>query len=147
MSGSQTFTPQLIGQTEKALNAFLYRELAGPGLTEHQWIVLTLTVMLGGAVDRHVLLGRVADGLKVNSEDAAALIGELTGRGLLEPPAGDGGEVRVTDAGTALHARIRAATGEIVQRLWGDLPADDLAAAGRLLSTILERANAELLAA
>jgi hypothetical protein len=33
---------------------------------------------------------------------------------------------------------------EITQRLWGDLPAEDLAIAGRVLGTVLVRANAEL---
>jgi hypothetical protein len=28
--------------------------------------------------------------------------------------------------------------------MWGDLPDQDLAAAGRVLTTVLERANAEL---
>ena len=32
----------------------------------------------------------------------------------------------------------------ITQRLWGDLPAEDLATAGRVLAIITDRANAEL---
>jgi hypothetical protein len=43
-----------------------------------------------------------------------------------------------------LHAQIRGAATEITARLWGDLPADDLDAAGRVLATVLDRANAEL---
>ncbi|WP_164842402.1 hypothetical protein [Actinoplanes solisilvae] len=38
------FGAQLIGRTEKALNALLERELSGTGLTEPQWVALTLTV-------------------------------------------------------------------------------------------------------
>ena len=55
-----------------------------------------------------------------------------------------GSAVCVTDAGSELHERIRSAVVEITHRMWGDLPADDLAATGRVLTTVLERANAEL---
>jgi hypothetical protein len=34
--------------------------------------------------------------------------------------------------------------GQITRRLWGDLPAGDLATAGRVLAIITERANAQL---
>jgi hypothetical protein len=50
----------------------------------------------------------------------------------------------LTDRGQRVHGRVRAATTEITERLWGDLPADDLATAGRVLDTVLARANAEL---
>jgi hypothetical protein len=88
--------------TEKALNAILNRQLAGTGLTEPQWVTLTLTVASGGTLDRDELVARVAGVLKVSEAEAQA-----------------------------------------TQRLWGDLPADDLATAGRVLSIVLARANAE----
>jgi hypothetical protein len=34
--------------------------------------------------------------------------------------------------------------GEVTARLWGDLPEADLATAGRVLGTVLDRANAAL---
>ena len=40
-----------------------------------------------------------------------------------------------------------AAGTQITQRLWGDLPVEDLATTGRVLSTVLARANAELASA
>lgn len=52
--------------------------------------------------------------------------------------------MKLTDAGQQLHTRIRTATTQVTQRLWGDLPVEDLATAGRVLSTVLARANAEL---
>jgi hypothetical protein len=52
--------------------------------------------------------------------------------------------VRVTDAGAQLYGRIRSGVVEITDRMWGDLPAADVAVAGRVLTTVLERANAEL---
>lgn len=144
MSATPTFGPQVLGQTEKALNAILDRRLAGTGLTEHQWITLTLTVVGGGTVDRDQLVGRVAGALKVSEPAAQARIAELVAVQLLKAPDGEGLPVQVTDAGQQLYGEIRADVAEITQRLWGDLPADDLATAGRVLSTILARADAEL---
>jgi hypothetical protein len=143
MSSAPTFSTQVIGQTEKALNAILEGLLAGTGLTEPQWVTLTLTVASGGTVERDELVRRLGGVLKVGDADVQAHIGELAAAKLLD--AGDGtGSVNVTEAGRQLHGQIRTGATEITQRLWGDLPAEDLATAGRVLSTVLARANAEL---
>jgi DNA-binding MarR family transcriptional regulator len=134
------FTPQVIGETEKALNAILDGLLAGSGLTEPQWVTLTLTTVSGGTLDYDQLVDRVAGALKVSESEAQARLTELGDAQLVE--AGEGGSVAVTDAGQALWREIRTATSEITQRLWGDLPAEDLTTAGRVLATVLERANA-----
>jgi hypothetical protein len=147
MSTIPTFGTPVIGQTEKALNAILDRHLAGTGLTEPPWVPLTLTVASGGTVDRDQLIGRVAGVLKVSEAEALAHITELAAAQLLQAPDGAGAPVKLTDAGQQLHGQIRNAVTQITQRLWGALPADDLATAGRVLSTILARANAELAAA
>ena len=139
-----SFNAQILGQTEKALNAILDRELAGTGLTEPQWVTLTLTVMSGGTVERDQLVDRVAGALKVSVAEAQARVAELAAAGLLQAPEGEGSRVTLTHAGRQLHAGIGAALTPITQRMWGDLPAEDLATAGRVLSTILARANAEL---
>jgi DNA-binding MarR family transcriptional regulator len=55
--------------------------------------------------------------------------------------------VKATPAGQELHTRVRAVIAQITERLWGDLPADDLAATARVLSAVLARADAELAAA
>ena len=52
--------------------------------------------------------------------------------------------VNVTDTGQRLHRQVRTAVTLVTQRLWGDLAAEDLATAGRVLSTVLARADAEL---
>jgi hypothetical protein len=124
MSPSTTLTPRIIGQAEKTLNAILFRLLAGPGLTEAQWITLTLTAARGGATGRGQLV--------------------LAAARLVANPGDDAGPVRLTAAGTEVFGQIQAAVTEVTQRLWGDLPAQDLATAGRVLSIITERANAEL---
>jgi DNA-binding MarR family transcriptional regulator len=145
----QTFSPALIGQTEKALNAILARQLAGTGLTELGWVTLTVTQSIagGGTVARDELVARLVADLKVSEAEAQSLVTALATAQLLTVPHGDGAPVKVTDAGQQLHAKIRAAVTKIIQRMWGDLPAEDLATAGRVLSIILERANAELAAA
>jgi DNA-binding MarR family transcriptional regulator len=97
-----------------------------------------------GHIDRGQLAGRVAGALKVSEADAQARITELAAAQLLQAPADDGSPVRLTDAGQQLFARVRAAVTEITERLWGDLPAEDLATAGRVLSIVTARANAEL---
>ena len=62
----------------------------------------------------------------------------------MQDPGDDAEPVRFTAAGAQVFGQIRGATTEITKRLWGDLPAEDLATAGRVLSIITERANAEL---
>ena len=144
MSTTPTFSTQLIGRTEKTLNAILARLLAGTGLTEPQWVTLTLAVRSGGTIDLPVLVSHVADALKISDAEARARMEELAAAQLLVVPDVAGSAVRVTDAGSELHQRIRSAVVEITHRMWGDLAADDLAAAGRVLTTVLERATAEL---
>lgn len=143
MSTTPTFSPQLIGQTEKTLNAILDRQLAGTGLTEPLWVTLTLTVM-GGSTSRDELVGRVAGALHIGTAEALDRVTKLADDRLLRISRDDVPSVTLTDRGKQLYAEIRGAVTEITERLWGDLPADDLAVAGRLLSIVLERANVEL---
>jgi hypothetical protein len=137
-----SFTPQILGQTEKALNAILDRHLAGTGVTEPQWVVLTLAVMSGGAMAHEELLARTADALKVPHDVGREYVSALEAAGLFEP--GDISTIRVSEAGQELHKRVRTANSELTQRMWGDLPTEDLDTTGRVLGTILERANAAL---
>jgi haloalkane dehalogenase len=147
MSDAPTFSAPLIGQTEKTLNAILDRLLAGTGLTEPQWVTLSVTVMSGGTVDYDQLTAQVAGALKVSDAEARARLAELATARLVQLHDGDASPVTLTDAGQQLFGRVRGSVTETTERLWGDLPADDLATAGRVLNTILGRANAELAAA
>jgi DNA-binding MarR family transcriptional regulator len=144
MSTAPTFSTQLLGQTEKAANAILGRLLAEPGLTEPQWVTLVIAAMSSGGLDHGQLADQVADALKVSRPEAEAPIAKLATAHLLSMPDGDHATVRLTDSGEQLYAGTRAATIQVTQRLWGDLPAQDLATAGRVLSTVLRRANTEL---
>ncbi|GIJ23601.1 MarR family winged helix-turn-helix transcriptional regulator [Micromonospora lutea] len=136
------FGAALIGQTEKALNAILDRQLAGTGITEAQWVTLTLTVVSGDDTERAELIHRVGAATQFSPAAVAERITELTAAGLLRD--GGDGRVQVTDEGQARWTRIRTAIGPITERLWGDLPAEDLATAGRVLGIVLDRANAVL---
>jgi hypothetical protein len=141
-SGAPTFSAPLLGQTEKALNAILDRLLDGTGLTEPQWV--TMAVASGEPVDLDQLIRRVAGALKVSDAEAHARISELTAAQFLHAPDGEESPVVLTEAGQTLQGRIRADVTKITQRMWGDLPADDLDTAGRVLSIVVARANAEL---
>lgn len=143
MPAYPSISTRVIGQTEKSLNAILHRQLTGTGLTEPEWVVLTLAVTSGQTLDRDQFTRQAADALKISQAGAQALIAEMIAAQHLQT-AGDGSAVTVTDAARQLHARIRAVVTEITQRLWGDLPPEDLATAGRILTIIAERASAEL---
>jgi hypothetical protein len=139
MSPTPTFTTAVLGQTENALNAILERRLDG-AITERQWVALVLTAMGAGAEGRDALVARVTGALKVSEAQAQADLDALVAAEFVTA----GSPVGVTDAGSDFYDRIRADVTAITARMWGDLPAADLDTAGRVLSTILERANAEL---
>jgi hypothetical protein len=143
MSTYPSLSTRVIGQTEKTLNAILNRQLAGTGLTESHWVILTLALASGGTVERDPFTRQVAGALKISEAQAQARIAELVAARQLQD-AREGSAMAVTDAAQQLHGRIRDVISEITQRLWGDLPAEDLDTAGRVLSIITERANAEL---
>jgi DNA-binding MarR family transcriptional regulator len=138
------FNAQLLGQTEKAANAILDQLLAEPRLSEPQWVTLSITAASGGTLGRGQLTERVAGALKVSGGEAQERISELAARRLVHHPEDDHATITLTDRGQRVHGQIRAAVTEITQRLWGDLPIEDLATAGRVLDTVLARANAEL---
>jgi DNA-binding MarR family transcriptional regulator len=141
---STTLSPQLIGQTEKTLNAILYRHLADAGLDEPQWVTLTLAVVGGGPTGRDEFARHVASAAKFDEGDVHKRIDQLVAAGLLDVTDGGDAQVTVTDAGSELHARIRAVNTQLTERLWGDLPAEDRETAARVLGIVLQRANAEL---
>lgn len=83
-------------------------------------------------------------GLKIDEAAALAVVGELAASELLESVPGEPSRLRLTEAGRTLNGTIRAAVGELTARIYGDLPREDLATAGRVLTLVTERANAVL---
>jgi hypothetical protein len=126
------FGPQLIGETEKTLNALLLRHLEGTALTEPQWVTLRLAGMLDGNVDTDGLAAAVAD--RAHFTEAEQLVGELTARGLLD----DG---QLTPAGRDLIADVQASTADATAPIWDGLSTDDVAATTRVLNEVLGRAH------
>ena len=137
-----TFGTQLIGQTENALGAILDRRLDGSGLNQRHWVTLTLAMTSGEEIAQAALLARVSSALNLTPADVEARIAELSAAGMLDVR--DDQSIVVTPTGQELHARVKAAVGEITTRLFAGLPVADAEAAGRALATVLERANAEL---
>lgn len=128
-----TLNGQVIGQAERATRAVLDRLLERVGTPFEQWVALNLTATSGPLGP-----GELAGRLRIPLGSATGALSALTTDGLL---ATDG---TLTAAGRDRHAEITTGLTAITDRLYGDLPADDLAAAGRVLTTITARATAEL---
>ena len=139
-----SLNPQVIGQAESALGAILDPLLARTGTTFNQWLVLTVSAASGAAIDRGQLLTRITGARKIDDPAVLTAIAELTSAELVQALPGEGSRIGLTEAGQARYRSIRTALGEVTSRLFGGLPAEDLATAGRVLSTVLARANAEL---
>ncbi len=137
-----TFSTQLIGQTEKALNAILGRLLAGTGVSEPEWVILNITAMADVGSDAE-LTRRIAGTLKVETDVAAEQISELERRGFLAKSR-DG--LALSDTATEILTRIRTQVVELTGRLWSDIHDNDLGTAARVLALVLSRANDEIAA-
>jgi hypothetical protein len=124
-----SFGPQLLGETEKALNALLLRSLAGSGLDERQWVTLRVASQHDGPVG--TLAARVADRAQFKATDQ--LVEHLERLGLIE-------DERPTAKGEELLRDVLGGNSMI----WQDVP--EAEAAARALSTVLERARAAIAA-
>ncbi|MGW7197807.1 hypothetical protein [Streptomyces chryseus] len=144
MSATPNVNGQVIGQAHYATRAVLERYLARTGTTFHQSVALNVAADSGAGVDRGHLVSRMTGSLKIDDATALATIGELTGAALVEAVPGDECRIRLTDAGRELHRSIRTEVGEITARLYDGFAPDELAVAGRLLTVLTARANAEL---
>jgi DNA-binding MarR family transcriptional regulator len=144
-----TSTPPLtqsIGQAENALRAVLDRLLAETGTTFVQWVTLNMIARSGSAVQHEQLVRQIEAALKLEEPTVLATLGELSALGLLTPP-GEAARVELTTVGDAQFQRLHQSIDSVTERLYGDLPMDDLVATRRVLGIVTERANAELGAA
>ncbi|MEU0096165.1 hypothetical protein [Kribbella sp. NPDC006257] len=122
-----TFGPQLIGQTEKTLQALLSRALDDTGLDERLWV----TLRLAGQPDGSALRERVADLAKF--ADADQLVTTLEERELVADDA-------PTEEGRAVLEQVLAKSAALSGPIWDDI--EDADAAGRALNELLRRARA-----
>jgi len=129
------FGPQLIGETEKTLNALLARYLDEPQLTEPQWVTLRVASMLDVTGNVDDLAAAVTD--RAHFADAAGIVDELARRGLLD----DG---RLSAAGRELLDRLQGEITDDTRAIFGDLASDDMAATERVLNEIVSRARLAL---
>jgi DNA-binding MarR family transcriptional regulator len=139
-----SLNPQVIGQAENALRALLEKSLAGTGLAYRHWVALSIAVGDDVALDQDELVGRIAGVLRADAATAHEALADLRADELVEISSGDGSRIRPTDAGRDLHRRVRTSIGEIVNRLFRDIQADDLQTAARVLTLVTARADAEL---
>jgi DNA-binding MarR family transcriptional regulator len=141
MQAYPSVNTQVIGQAESALGALLDPILARTGTTFTQWLVLAVTTAGGGGLERGPLVARISDARKIDGGEVESAVGELRASGLLQETA----QVALTERGQHRYGEIRRAIDEVSARLF-DFPDEDLAIAGRVLSIITMRANAELAA-
>jgi hypothetical protein len=124
-----TFGPQLVGQTEKTLQALLRQALADTGLSERQWV----TLRLADQPDAATLRDRVAD--LAQFDDADELVAALEQRALVADDS-------PTAEGRALLETVLARSAALSGPIWDDI--DDADAAARALTVLLTRARAAL---
>ncbi|MEV0537464.1 MarR family transcriptional regulator [Kitasatospora sp. NPDC050463] len=132
-----------LGLAHYAARGVLEHVLARHGITFQQQIALRAAVTADAPQTADQLVAQLRGSLKADPADARATVDELVARQLL---VADGAHLRPTDAGRELLAAVGAQTAPVTARIWGAIPAEDLAAAGRVLALVAERANAELAA-
>ncbi|MFE4540897.1 MarR family transcriptional regulator [Streptomyces scopuliridis] len=126
-----------------AARGVLEQVLARHGITFQQQIALRAALTADAPQTADDLVTQVQGSLKADPADVRATLDELLAKQLLLT---DGAHLRLTDAGRELTAAIGAEVAPVSARVWGGIPAADLAAAGRVLALVTERANAELAA-
>jgi hypothetical protein len=136
-----TLTGQDIGAAARATGALFDRVLSASGTEFNGWVILNLLGTNGSSLGHEDLVDRVVHGLRIDVTVAVDALAGLVHSGLVTDTEG---LVALTPAGTVRFGEIRDGATGISRRLYGDLPADDLVTAHRVLATVTERANTEL---
>ena len=144
MTDPPAVTGQAIGEAAKATNAVLETLLAEVRTSFLSWVALNVLTSAGAVMPQDALVQRMTGGLKVDAEPVLATLDELEVARLVTRSDDADAAVELTADGLALHRRIRTGIDQITERLYGDLPRDDLASTGRILATVTQRANAVL---
>ncbi|MGW6027492.1 MarR family winged helix-turn-helix transcriptional regulator [Streptomyces sp. NPDC055099] len=139
-----TTNGRVVALAHYASRALLEGVLARHGATFEQSVTLRALVSAGESMDREELVGAVTGLLKVDGSVVCGVIEDLTAMKLLQKDPTDVSRVRLTAAGRELHDNTGTEAAEITARLYAGIPAEDLATAGRVLTLVTERANAEL---
>jgi hypothetical protein len=129
-----TLNGQVIGEAQRAVQILLDQLLSRTGTTFHQWVALNTIAASGGSATQEQSETRMTTGLQIDAAAVSRTLAELGAAGLI-----DGGSF--TAAGRIRHAEIQAGISGITARLYGDVPNEDLATAGRVLATVTARAR------
>ncbi|AUY47758.1 MarR family transcriptional regulator [Streptomyces sp. CB01881] len=132
---------RVLGLAHYAARGVLEHVLARHGLTFQQQVALRVAVTADAPQTPDQLVTQIGASLKAGPADVRTTLDELLAERLLVE---DGAHLRATEAGRELFAAVGAATAPVTARVWGGIPAEDLAAAGRVLALVTERADAEL---
>ncbi|MFE0631918.1 MarR family winged helix-turn-helix transcriptional regulator [Streptomyces sp. NPDC058864] len=135
---------RVVALAHYAARALLEGVLTRHGVTFQQSVVIRAVVAAGGSTGRDGLVRDVVGSLKTGESVVLGVIEELTDGKLLEEDPSEASRIRLTDAGRRLYATTTTETAAISARLYAGIPAEDLAVAGRVLTLVTERANAEL---
>lgn len=136
---------QIIGRAHYAARALLDRELRRTGTTFHQSMALNAAAAEGGTAETGRIVEAVTSALKIDEATARDTVSELLATELfesLEALPGQEPRVGLTDAGRTEQSRLAAVAAEFGPRVYGGIPAEDLAVAGRVLTEVIARADA-----
>jgi len=141
MTSTPSLNPRILGQAENAHRALLTRILEKSGTSYTHWVVLNLVATAESAVSPQELRNRVASALKIEDAEVAETVETLVRTDVLSS---DAARLALTESGLDLYGHIRAEVDQTVTSLYDGVPREDLAAAGRVLVLLTERANSKL---
>ncbi len=137
-AGAPAADARALGLAHYAARGVLEHVLARHGVTFLQQIALRTAATAATALTGDDLVTRVRASVKGDPADVRAALDALRDKALLTT---DGPRLLPTDAGRDLLAAVAAEAAPLSARVWGGIPADDLAAAGRVLALVTERAD------
>ncbi|MCX4562973.1 MarR family winged helix-turn-helix transcriptional regulator [Streptomyces phaeochromogenes] len=139
-----TVNGRVIALAHYAGRAVLERVLTRTGNTFNQSVTLRVVAIADAPVARDEVVADVTGSLKIEESAVQTTIDELVAAKLVEEAPSDDSGLRLTPVGRDLYDRVTAETNQISARIYADIPTEDLATAGRVLTLVTERANAEL---
>lgn len=143
MTRPPAVTGRHIGECENALRAVLTgRILDGTGLDYPRWVALLL-LATGQGLPLSEAVDRLRTSLKTHQSGAEAVLDALCDQGLLKLA---DGHLSATVDGSATFVRLSAESARLSAVIFGGIDEADLAVTARVLATVTERANAQLVA-
>src|SRR4051812_6364419 len=121
-----TLNGQIIGQAERATRTLLELHLRDSGLAFELWVAVNQ--VHSGVGGREALVARLVRGLKIDDETARAAVDGVIDAGLVAVAEE---ELILTAEGLHRYAVVSGEIASITARLYGDVPSEDLAVAGR----------------